>query len=338
MMRLSSLIQLVLYLLLISSPLSAKEVPLCEGKNLVEHIQQTDRDKFQYLKSLITDSKNSDGIFWKLSDDQGKTSYLFGTVHSTDPRVKQLPQQTKQALSTARNIAVEIANLDEKAAAQVVGQRPELFFSLQDQNKRLDRVLSREDYAALLEASKAAGIPANMLPALKPWFASISFFAIPGCEKLRMDQKVSVLDAQITQLAKSNGIPVIGLETIEEQYRAFAALPFDHQLTMLKNGIYSRALLADMYATTVALYLSRQLEFIMPLSLLYSQDLEKSRKASASFKEILLDKRNINMHERSLPLVKQGGAFIAVGALHLVGEKGLVELFRKSGYKVEKIY
>ena len=337
-MRLFSLIQLVLYLLIISSPLSAKEVPLCEGKNLVEHLRQTDSKKFHYLKSLITDNQNSDGVFWKISDDQGQVSYLFGTVHSTDPRVKQLPEQAKQALSSARNVAVEIANLDERAVAQIVGQRPDLFFSLQDQNKRLNKVLTAQDYAALLEASKAAGIPANMLPALKPWFASVSFFAIPGCEKLRMSHKISVLDAQITQIAKANTIPVIGLETIEEQYGAFAALPFDHQLTLLENGIYSRAHLADMYATTIALYLSRQLEYIMPLSILYSKNMEKSRTASASFKEFLLNKRNVRMHKRSVPLVKQGGAFIAVGALHLLGEKGLVELFRNSGYKVEKIY
>ena len=337
-MRLFSLIQLVLCLLIISSPLSAREVPLCEGKNLVEHLRQTDSDKFQHLKSLISDSQNADGVFWKLSDDQGKTSYLFGTVHSTDPRVKQLPYKVRQALKTSQSVAVEIANLDDNVAAEIVKQRPELFFSLQGQGQKLNEALSAQDYAALLEAAKTTGIPANMVPILKPWFASVSFFAIPGCEVQRMSHKISVLDAQITQFARGNGTPVIGLETIEEQYSAFAAIPFDHQLTLLKNGIYSRALLADMYATTVALYLSRQLEFIMPLSLLYSKDLEKSRAASASFKEFLLDKRNINMHERSLPMVKQGGAFIAVGALHLVGEKGLVELFRKSGYKVDKIY
>ncbi len=338
MIRFFYLIQLILYPLIISSPISAKEVPLCQGKNLIEHIRQTDRNKFQYLQSLVTDNQNADAVFWKISDDQGRVSYLFGTVHSTDPRVKQLPAQVRQALETAQSVAVEIDNLNEKTATQIVQQLPGLFFTMQGQDKQLDQVLSSQDYATLLEASKSAGIPANLLPILKPWFASVNFFAVPGCEKLRINSKISVLDAQITQFARSNGTPVIGLESIEEQYMAFSTLPFNHQLTLLEDRIHTRTLLADMYATTVDLYLSRQLELIMPLSILYSKDLEKSRAASASFKKFLLDKRNIKMHKRSSPMVKQGGAFIAVGALHLVGEKGLVELYRKSGYKVEKIF
>jgi uncharacterized protein YbaP (TraB family) len=48
----------------------------------------------------------------------------------------------------------------------------------------------------------------------------------------------------------------------------------------------------------------------------------------------LIDKRNLTMHERAMPLIDRGNAFIAVGALHLPGDKGLVELLRQSGYKV----
>jgi uncharacterized protein YbaP (TraB family) len=54
----------------------------------------------------------------------------------------------------------------------------------------------------------------------------------------------------------------------------------------------------------------------------------------AFFEEELIDKRNKRMAERSKPLIDKGNAFIAVGALHLPGKTGLVELLRSAGYKV----
>lgn len=54
-------------------------------------------------------------------------------------------------------------------------------------------------------------------------------------------------------------------------------------------------------------------------------------------KKMIVD-RNIRMAERAAPLLKTGNAFIAVGALHLIGEQGLVELFRKEGYTVTRLH
>ena len=51
----------------------------------------------------------------------------------------------------------------------------------------------------------------------------------------------------------------------------------------------------------------------------------------------LIEKRNRTMHERAMPLIDGGNAFIAVGALHLPGNTGLVELLRQSGYRVTPV-
>ena len=52
----------------------------------------------------------------------------------------------------------------------------------------------------------------------------------------------------------------------------------------------------------------------------------------------LLQGRNATMAERAAPLLASGGAFIAVGALHLAGKTGLVERFRAQGYTVTKVW
>jgi uncharacterized protein YbaP (TraB family) len=53
---------------------------------------------------------------------------------------------------------------------------------------------------------------------------------------------------------------------------------------------------------------------------------------------VLLLDRNAVMAERAAPLLASGGAFIAVGALHLVGKSGLVERFRAEGYTATKVW
>jgi uncharacterized protein YbaP (TraB family) len=65
---------------------------------------------------------------------------------------------------------------------------------------------------------------------------------------------------------------------------------------------------------------------------------EADQKAEREFATQLLVSRNFTMAQRAMPLIDQGGAFIAVGALHLTGADGLVERLRKSGYKVTKIW
>jgi uncharacterized protein YbaP (TraB family) len=59
--------------------------------------------------------------------------------------------------------------------------------------------------------------------------------------------------------------------------------------------------------------------------------------ALREFNRYTLDERNATMLDRALPLIEGGNAFIAVGAAHLPGDQGLVELFRKSGYEVTPV-
>jgi uncharacterized protein YbaP (TraB family) len=56
-----------------------------------------------------------------------------------------------------------------------------------------------------------------------------------------------------------------------------------------------------------------------------------------SFKSLLLDTRNQRMAERAVPFIAEGNAIIAVGALHLPGETGLVQFLRDRGYKVTAV-
>ena len=312
------------------------QLPLCQGKNLFDKLKAEQPDVYQSLMALAADELNGSAVFWKVTSPAGKISYLLGTMHSTDPRVTDLRAEARAALQASKRVLVEVAKLSPVQVAQVMSKRPDLFFSLQ--GGRLNTMISKEDYQVVLEQGTKAGMKAQMIPLLKPWFASVSFFGLPACEQLRLAGKLLVLDKLIEQWGQEAGAEVIGLETLEEQFSAFNNIPLNDQITLLENGVHTQNIARDLYASTVAVYLSRQIGLIMPLSQHYARDRLKSLAANASFKEILINQRNQTMYERALPFMKEGGAFMAVGALHLVGRQGLVALFRQSGFQVETVF
>lgn len=331
-------IVLSIFLLVCSAAdnVAARDLPTCEGNNLVEKLKTRDEGAYEDLIRQAELEINSDGVFWKISRSGVAPSYLLGTVHSTDPRITTLPPAAKDALENARTVAVELADLNPAKVQAIIRKQPQLFFSLK--GTKLNTVLSGDDYNVLLNEARKNGLQEALIPMLQPWFASISFFGVPTCERLRIKGNMDVLDKLIVTWGKKAGAEIVSLETLEEQYQAFASIPYNDQITLLENGIHTRALLSDMYATTLQSYLNRNIGVIMPLSLAYSRDRVKSLSADASFREVMIDKRNQVMFRRSQPLVNKGRSFIAVGALHLNGRMGLVELYRQAGYTVEKIY
>jgi uncharacterized protein YbaP (TraB family) len=146
------------------------------------------------------------------------------------------------------------------------------------------------------------------------------------------------LDDVVEQTAKDRGIARVGLETIEEQFRAMSDMSMDAQIANLKMSIELYHRIDDSMETLNQLYLSRRIAEMFPLLEELLKDYpEQAKLAFSEFQLELIDKRNRRMHERALPVIEKGNAFIAVGALHLPGDVGLVELLAKAGYRLTPV-
>jgi uncharacterized protein len=161
--------------------------------------------------------------------------------------------------------------------------------------------------------------------------------AVSECERGRQAAGAPALDQRLAMLAKAKGIPVVGLETIEGQLGAFAGLPEDQQIGMVKAALFHAERTADQMETLLQLYLRRQLGFAMPFQKELARQAGVEERAFAGFESELVVRRNRSMAENSMPLLAQGGVFIGVGGLHLVGDTGLVALLRAAGYTVTAI-
>jgi hypothetical protein len=94
----------------------------------------------------------------------------------------------------------------------------------------------------------------------------------------------------------------------------------------------------DLYATMLRLYRESRPAEILPISDAAGGLSAAERSAEDEFMRVLLVGRNAVMAERAAPLLASGGAFIAVGALHLSGKDGLIERFRADGYAMTKVW
>jgi len=175
-------------------------------------------------------------------------------------------------------------------------------------------------------------MPFAVVQIMQPWLIATSV-ALPVCELAAKRTGKPVLDGLIAMKAKDAGKTLIGLETIGEQFSAMHSLPEDFHLAALRETLKMGDLAEDVIATMKEIYLDGQIGMITPLTKLVSPQTSGSEDYK-DFQESLITKRNAVMVERSLPYLEAGGAFIAVGALHLPDESGLVNRFAEAGYTV----
>ena len=114
-------------------------------------------------------------------------------------------------------------------------------------------------------------------------------------------------------------------------------MPFDAQLANLRLALHTAAQVEDMNDTLITLYREHRIGEVWPLTRVMSGDEALAETVIDEFQTRLIDERNVTMRDRALPLLAKGGAFIAVGALHLPGDKGLVALLREAGYTVTAV-
>ena len=264
------------------------------------------------------------GLLWKVEHtDIDGPSYLFGTMHSADERVNDLPDHVEAAFSEAERYRFEI---DFSRMLEGEGLM-QMFYR---DGRTLENQIPDDLWERTRKAAETAGIPAANLNMMKPWAVAM-ILSMPQEDPTRM------LDYRLFERARDSGRPVEGLESIAEQIGVFDELGQDQQIEILRQAVdlFESGLIAPMYEQMIALYLEQDLAGLVAMAedhpTLASPDDE------AAFMQRLVDDRNRIMVTRMESGLREGGAFVAVGALHLPGEQGIVRLLEGKGYRVSVV-
>lgn len=280
---------------------------------------------------------NGVGRLYRLHRDGVPDSWLFGTMHMADPRVLDMPDAAEAALEGSSRVVIETTDmLNEMKVAGALLLRSDLTGL---GSRTLADILSPADLAAVKRGLQAHGIPFAAVQRLQPWFIAIGL-GTPPCETARKAAGESVLDIAIARRAAGEGKTVLGLESGEEQLEAIASMPMDAQADNLIATLDMADDLPNIYETMIDLYLDGRIAAVGPvLEAVAATNGGGAETAAgfAAFEERVIDDRNVRMAERLRPILKAGDVFVAVGALHLPGEKGLVEALRRDAWTVTRV-
>lgn len=310
---------------------SAAIGPTCEGRDL-----SIDPAVKPHYEAFADDLVNGEGLFWKIEKDGVAPSYLYGTMHSTQAEPVAMAEEAAKALDQAKVVATELGGPMD-ASARVDMSSALLSAAISPGDDTLAGRFSLADTSMAERYLSAHGYPVEMAHHLKLWFLAVAT-SLPACEAEGEAQGLPEVDDTLARLGAAKGLPVVGLETIQEQVAALETVSPDLAGRMLLAAARSPELDNDAYMTLLQLYeRKRPAEAIAVLDAAPGLP-DQDRAAERDFTKLLLVSRNAIMAQRALPLVERGGAFIAVGALHLSGKDGLVERFRRAGYSLTKIW
>lgn len=305
----------------------------CGGTDLLADYARDKPEKLAAMRAEAAETLNGKGVFWRIGKPGRKPSYLLGTMHMADPRIARLAGERAEALREADKVVIEnIEALDKGEAASALLRHQDL--TLLTDGTTLEDRLDAATLANLREAAKARGMPFGVTKIMRPWLVATSI-ALPVCEMVEKRAGKPVLDGLIAERAKAAGKPLIGLETIEEQFSAMADLPETYHLAALKETLAMGDRAEDVMETMKQLYLAGDTGMIVPLTKSFSPE-TSAEGGYRRFEQSLIIRRNRLMAERALPHLEEGGVFIAVGALHLPGKTGLVEQFRAAGFRLTR--
>ncbi|WP_158817066.1 TraB/GumN family protein [Methylocapsa sp. S129] len=322
-----------------SPPSLAQEAPAaapdCQGHDLSQRAASYPQALAWAREARSDWLINGQGLLWRIDKPNAAPSFLFGTIHSTDERAIAIAKTAAAHIVGAKVVATELGGpfdtfaLAEMGAAMMVK-------ALARDGDTLAGLASPED-TTLIETNLAArGVNAVMAHHLRAWFL-VALTESPACEVARQARALPIVDQVIAQMGKDLGVKVVGLETVAEQTDVLSSMDPSLAATVLVNTARNPDVSDDIYATLLDLYVEGKPGEILPVidasQILTRQETE----AEDEVAQHLLGGRNKIMAERMRPLIEAGGAFVAVGALHLAGKGGLVALLREAGFTVTAV-
>lgn len=311
------------------------ETPACTGKDALRELAAERPDELARITAEAAKTLNGKGLLWKIEKDGLVPSYLFGTMHMTDPRVTALTPHAQQAFEGAGTVVIETTDvIDKSKMMEALAKRPDLMMFTDD--KTLTSLLSPEDKAALEKGLADRGIPLATVIKMKPWMLA-SMVALPACEMARQAAGAPVLDLKLAADAEAGGKALKGLETVADQLGAMASLPMEFHLRGLIDTVRMGDKIDDVMETMIELYEREEIAMIMPTVNAFTSEAGMDNSGYAEFEQTMITARNVTMAERAAPILAGGSAFIAVGALHLPGPEGVIELLRNAGYTVTRV-
>lgn len=257
---------------------------------------------------------------WKIEGNGIENpSYLFGTIHITCDAT--LEADVTKALDATSQIVLEMDMDDPSLQAKIMKD-----MYLND-GKTIKDFVSEEEYVAIDSLfQNTMGMSLKMLENVRPFFLSSMFYP------KMIDCPMQSFELELIKVAKEQNEEILGLETIEDQMKVFEDIPLEDQyadlIRMAEDNLeYDKS----NFARLLEVYKSEDITAMLDM-----MD-DENNKTFSEHQDVLLENRNKNWISKIEAFAKEQPTFFGVGAGHLAGENGVIQLLRKAGYSVTAV-
>lgn len=259
------------------------------------------------------------GVFWKISGNGlSRPSYLFGTIHLICEDEFRLGKQLELKLKESKTLILEVDMDDPSLALSMMAKMHN------EGGETITDFLTEEEYeqtrSLLMERT---GMDIAMLKNMRPFMLmSLIYPNLLECETKSYEN-------ELMRIAKSNKMEILGLESVDDQLSIFDQIPLADQYRSFYEYAGDLDKGRQEFKALIRAYSREEIGQLVQMV----ADSPEYR----DYQDILLDNRNQNWIDPMGELMKKGPVFFAVGAGHLGGEQGLIQLLKYEGYKVTRI-
>ena len=271
-------------------------------------------------------------LLWKVSGNGlGRPSYIMGTYHFAPATMMEKIPGMAQAFE---GCDVVVGEIDKEEMMNSETQMKMGMAMMAPPDSTLDKLFSREDYAIVEKVFDkyfgSMGVKLSQMNMLKPSAISMQMQAMQAVKYFPNFNENELIDMAVQTRANEMGRPSIGLETIEEQ----TAMLFDAPLTEQAEDLLDACKKDDYFmvqsSALVEAYMAQDLAKIESIM----TDPEMGGDDAEAMDALIYD-RNRNWVEKLVKMMPERAALVCVGAGHLPGDQGLLQLLRDRGYTVE---
>jgi uncharacterized protein YbaP (TraB family) len=259
-------------------------------------------------------------LLWEVSGNGLKSpSYVFGTFHIICKSDFTVSTVLKNKIKSTKQFYGEL-NMSE-----IEGMQLQMAMKMLMKDKTIESMMDADDYKKMSDAfQKETNMSFSMFNKLKP-FMSQSVLAM---NMISCEDKIQP-ETEFAKIAKDNKLPIFGLETLDDELKAIDKIPLDSQVNDLKNMLLNFDSAKLEMRQMIDLYKKRNTDSLYKF-------ISKSVDGSSTERELLI-MRNKNWLPVIVKAMKEKSSFFAVGAGHLGGEHGILNLLRKQGYRLTPV-
>jgi uncharacterized protein len=263
-------------------------------------------------------------FLWRVSKDD-HSLYLLGSIHYLRRENFPLHKSIIDAFEASERLVFEI---DLNRVSPDVAQRVTLEKAVYHDGQTLQQNVSQETYRLAEQHAAKLGINMKVMSPMKPWFVALTLVAIKF-QQIGLEPNLGV-DHYLAERAKSSGKSTSGLETLEFQIGLLDQLSKRDQESLLRETVVELDLLDANINKIVQAWLKGDDQSLESLLLAGMKQFPEVHE------KIIVERNRRWVRQIEKILAQDGGSMVVVGAAHLVGKDGVIEMLKARGYTLEQ--